>query len=310
MARVEALYYVPENKKSPHRAVVTWFCRPAFLPQTLDNSHGMEEDGVAPLDNNNEVIAEAREFGTEIDAESIYLKCSVIQGEVTKIPEKFAKQHKQGPMPCYLMRFQLKHLRRHKFSLEPLKTLDVKKGKAAAVVSDTSPSKKVTPLKVNLANLRISKRKLSESETANVASPVKKSKVSKSASNSKETSPELSSFVTSNVNVANIDNIDGEPDKKEVRRSRRTSKPVEVVEEKPKEELGKRRHKSMSSVGRVLESERFTQVETATGSGRKITIKCGDKSKLRSKDIINLLSIHILYFRKSSKREIFSSQLC
>merc|ERR1711894_360803 len=45
----------------------------------------------------------------------------------------------------------------------------------------------------------------------------------------------------------------------------------------------------MSSVGRVLESERFTQVETATGSGRKITIKCGDKSKLRSKDIINLL---------------------
>ena len=213
-------------------------------------------------------------------------------------------------MPCYLMRFQLKHLRRHKFSLEPLKTLDVKKGKAAAVVSDTSPSKKVTPLKVNLANLRISKRKLSESETANVASPVKKSKVSKSASNSKETSPELSSFVTSNVNVANIDNIDGEPDKKEVRRSRRASKPVEVVEEKPKEELGKRRHKSMSSVGRVLESERFTQVETATGSGRKITIKCGDKSKLRSKDIINLLSIHILYFRKSSKREIFSSQLC
>ena len=45
----------------------------------------------------------------------------------------------------------------------------------------------------------------------------------------------------------------------------------------------------MSSVGRVLESERFTQVETATGSGRKITIKCGDKFKLRSKDIINLL---------------------
>ena len=51
----------------------------------------------------------------------------------------------------------------------------------------------------------------------------------------------------------------------------------------------KRRHKSMSSVGRVLSSERFAQVETATGSGRKITIKCGDKSKLKSKDIINLL---------------------
>ena len=252
----------------------------------------MEEDGVAPLDNNNEVIAEVREFGMEIDAEAIHVKCFVIQGEVTKVPEKFVKDHKQGPMPAYLMRFQLKHLRRNKFSLEPLKTLDVKKAKAASTVSDPSPSKKVTPLRVNLANLRVSKgkRKLSESETVNVASPVKKSKVSKSTTSSKETSPELSGFVTGTVNVVNMDKSE-DPDKKEVRRSRRASKPIEVVEDKAKDDsgLGKRRHKSLSSVGRVLESERFTQVETATGSGRKITIKCGDKSKLRGKDILNLL---------------------
>ena len=65
----------------------------------------------------------------------------------------------------------------------------------------------------------------------------------------------------------------------------------ERLEDKVKDDPGpeRRRHKSMSSVGRVLENEVFTQVETATGSGRKITIKCGDKSKLKSKDIIDLL---------------------
>ena len=52
----------------------------------------------------------------------------------------------------------------------------------------------------------------------------------------------------------------------------------------------KRRHKSMSSISKsIISGDRFTQIETATGSGRKITIKCGDKSKLKSKDIINLL---------------------
>ena len=61
MARVECLYDVPDNKRSPHRAVVTWLCRPAFLPLALDNSHGMEEEGVAELDNNHEVVGEVRE---------------------------------------------------------------------------------------------------------------------------------------------------------------------------------------------------------------------------------------------------------
>ena len=60
VARVECLYDVPDNKRSPHRAVVTWLCRPAFLPLALDNSHGMEEEGVAGLDNNHEVVGEVR----------------------------------------------------------------------------------------------------------------------------------------------------------------------------------------------------------------------------------------------------------
>merc|ERR1719348_2900138 len=66
---------------------------------------------------------------------------------------------------------------------------------------------------------------------------------------------------------------------------RRASKPLteSKVEEIPKI---KKRHKSLGS---VITGERFTQVETATGSGRKLTIKCGDRSSLKSKDIIDLL---------------------
>merc|ERR1719348_359423 len=66
---------------------------------------------------------------------------------------------------------------------------------------------------------------------------------------------------------------------------RRASKPLteSKVEEIPKT---KKRHKSLGS---VITGERFTQVETATGSGRKLTIKCGDRSSLKSKDIIDLL---------------------
>jgi len=280
VARVECLYYVPENKKEPHRCVVTWLCRPAFLPRGLDNSHGMEEDGVPPFDNHHEVIGEVREFGVDIDAESIYMKCTVIKGEVTKIPADFSKQHKQGIMPCYLQRFQLKSLKRNKFSIEPIKNLALKKEKLAPV--SNSP-KVVTPLRVNLSNLRVSKRKLSESE--NVTDSAKKAKVIKSGSNSKETSPELNSYVTGTVQLNDeMYDSSGEPNLRE-KRTRRASKPLTElkVEEIPKI---KRRHKSL---GNVITGERFTQVETATGSGRKLTIKCGDRSALKSKDIIDLL---------------------
>ena len=205
MARVECLYDVPEKKKEPHRAIVTWLCRPAFMPRGLDDKHGMEEDGVPPLDNSHEVLGEVREFGMDIDAESIYMKCTVVEGEIYNTPSDFVKEHRQGTMPCYLHRFNLKNLKRNKFSIEALRSVRSKKEKIG--VTPGSPAVKVvTPLRVNLNNLRVSKRKLSESETTNSDS-VKKAKVVKSENVSKEavqeleTSPELSSFVTSTVKV-------------------------------------------------------------------------------------------------------------
>ena len=230
MARIECLYDVPEKKKEPHRAIVTWLCRPAFMPRGLDFSHGMEEDGVPPLDNNHEVFGEVREFGVDIDAESIYMKCTVVEGEIYNTPSDFVKQHKQGTMPCYIQRFNLKNLKRNKFSIEPLRTVRSKKEKTG--VTPGSPAVKVvTPLRVNLNNLRVSKRKLSESETTNSDS-VKKAKMTGSRNVSKETSqdleisPELSTFVTSTVKV--VDEVVPLEDDITLRRSRRASKPIQV----------------------------------------------------------------------------------
>ena len=50
------------------------------------------------------------------------------------------------------------------------------------------------------------------------------------------------------------------------------------------------RHKSSPSgiaLNNIITNERFTKVETATGSGRKLTIKCGEqrKSKLQGKEV-------------------------
>ena len=236
----------------------------------------MEEDGVPVFDNKHEVVGETRDFALDIDAESIYKKCFVIEGEISKVPAEFSKQNQVGGMPCYLKRFQLKSLKRNKFIIEAA----MAPGKKTSLLKDkVSSPKKVTPLKVNLTNLRISKRKLSESTDVNEES-IKKTKVSRSRETSKENSPELNSFVT-NTAAANEESSS-------VRRSSRASKPPDEL--KVDFEPSKRRHKSTSSVPKsVISSSRFTQIETATGSGRKLTIKCGDKSKLKSKDIINLL---------------------
>ena len=162
----------------------------------------------------------------DIDAESIYRKCQVVQGPVTKVPAQFSKERKRGPDPCYLHRFDLKQMRRNKFILEPIENLESNKEKSK-VASRTSSSPKVTPLKINLSNLR-AKRKLSESENTKGEEEVKvkKPKVQKSGELSKETSPELNSFVTSTVS---LDNVLPSPDPEvESRSRRRSSKRVQV----------------------------------------------------------------------------------
>ena len=154
MARVESLYDNPANKTDPHRAIISWLCRPCFLPTQLDNSHGMEEDGVPPLDNLHEVVGEAREFGVDISAVTIYMKCLVVEGEISQRPAEFIKDHKQGSMYCYMHRFNLKNLKRKKFSLEPCVNLSQMKSKVPTKPNLVADSPKVTPLKVKLTNLR------------------------------------------------------------------------------------------------------------------------------------------------------------
>ena len=83
---MECLYDVPDNKRSPHRAVVTWLCRPAFLPLALDNSHGMEEEGVAGLDNNHEVVGEVRRT-TVITLRSSGLELKVVLCSAPSVPQ-------------------------------------------------------------------------------------------------------------------------------------------------------------------------------------------------------------------------------
>ena len=281
MARVESLYDNPANKTDPHRAIISWLCRPCFLPRQLDDSHGMEEDGVPPLDNLHEVVGEAREFGVDISAETIYMKCLVVEGEISQSPAEFVKDHKQGSMFCYMHRFNLKNLKRKKFMLEPCINLSQMKSKVSTKATPAPESPKVTPLKVKLANLRVSKRKLSGGEEIFCVINQNKSKIKKSEASSVETSPspELNSFVTGVIDTTEV-----RP--KRVRRS--TQGQAKEAPTPRTEQVGaKRRHKSTSS---VISGERFTQVQTATGSGRKLTIKCGDKSKLKSKDIIHLLT--------------------
>ena len=87
---------------------------------------------MAPLDDLHEVIGEVREFGVDIDAESIYMKCTVVEAEVTKVPSEFIKTHKMGSMPCYVHRFNLKQLKRNKFCIEPLANIKSKKDKSGS----------------------------------------------------------------------------------------------------------------------------------------------------------------------------------
>ena len=79
VVRVDQLYQDFENKADPNRAVVTWYCRPEFLPPSVRTAgHGLEEQGAPPLDFVNEVVGEARIYDKDIVAESIYYKCTIV----------------------------------------------------------------------------------------------------------------------------------------------------------------------------------------------------------------------------------------
>lgn len=284
VVRLDRLYEDFDNKADPFRAVVTWLCRPDFLPNNMKGIHGMEEEGVSPFNNKHEVVGEAREFEKDISAETIYFKCLVVTVGVNEDPVKFGTSQKKGPYPRYMQRFTLVKDGKKKFKVEPAlqvaKKLPTKK-RVLRSRSCSPVSPRVTPLRVNVAQLKLGKRKLSgtgeEGEKKRTRS-----------SNSRETSPEL---LSCGLEIPS-DTI-GTPDG----RSRRTPKPRKSMDYSSLVGLNERtRHKSTPGrVGNIVSTERFTQVETATGSGRKITIKCGDKKRfapssgLAGKQIANLL---------------------
>eukprot|EP00092_Neocalanus_flemingeri_P001551 GFUD01001653.1.p1 GENE.GFUD01001653.1~~GFUD01001653.1.p1 ORF type:complete len:880 (+),score=263.06 GFUD01001653.1:116-2755(+) len=272
VARLDRLYEDFDNKSDPYRAVVTWLCRPKYLPRNMHGSHGMEEEGALPFNNEHEVVGEAREFENDISAETIYSKCTVVTGGVQVDPAKFSSSHKKGPYPCYLHRFNMTMVKKNKYSMEPVlsaakKSQTKKRVLRSRSASPVSPRQTVTPLRVNVVELRLGKRKISVIEGGSERKRTR-------ASTSKETSPELSSFVVGTPTA-----VFGTPDG----RSRRTPKPRKSMDYEALVGINERmrtRHKSTPArMGNIISTERFTQVETATGSGRKITIKCGDKKK-------------------------------
>ena len=131
VVRLDRLYEDFDNKADPFRAVVTWLCRPDFLPHNMKGIHGMEEEGVSPFNNKHEVVGEAREFEKDISAETIYFKCIVVTVGVNEDPVKFGTSQKKGPYPCYMQRFTLVKDGKKKFKVEP-----------ALQVSRKLPSKK------------------------------------------------------------------------------------------------------------------------------------------------------------------------
>ena len=283
VARLDRLYEDFDKKNDPYRAVVTWLCRPDFLPHSMDCSHGMEEEGALPFNNKHEVVGEAREFEKDISAESIYFKCTVVAGGVIEDPVQFTPLNKKGPYPCYLHRFNMVMVKKNKFSVEPVlsvakKSITKRRVLRSRSASPVSPRLTVTPIRVNVAEMRLSKRRMS------LASGKGSERKKTRASSSKETSPELNSFVVGTPTA-----LVGTPDG----RSRRTPKPRQSMDYNSLvgvNERARTRHKSTPGrVGSVITTERFTQVETATGSGRKLTIKCGDMCGLAGKQISTLL---------------------
>jgi len=281
VARLDKLYEDFDNKSDPYRAVITWLCRPNSLPQNMKGLHGMEDEGVSPFDNKHEVVGEAREFAKDISAETIHFKCLVIPVGIHEDPAKYVSNLKKSPYPYYVQRFDMVKKGR-KFAVEPV-LLENKEGRKALRSRSCSPSSpRVTPLRVNIAQLKLSKRKVSETE-GNEGNE----KRTKEAGSGASSSPygEFSS--------------QDQPSTPGGRSSTRTPKPRQSMDYSSLIAVPERlkiRHKSSPGrVANIVSTERFTKVETATGSGRKLTIKCGDTKKfapssgLAGKQIINLL---------------------
>ena len=217
-------------------------CLPNPSLQALKGSgHGLEEQGAPPLDAAHEVVGEARDYDTDISAESIYYRCQVVQGAMDHLPEKVAKQEKrEGKVPCYLHRFNMKMVRKtgkKSYRLEPLVAAKARTPSGRRVLAET-PTK----------------------AAADGSGPV--SRASSRASSSPE---ELSSFVTGTVGgVEGVGGLNG--GYWGVDLGKRT--PGGVKERLVETE------KSTNS-GRKIKIKFGTQMETATGSGRKVTLRCG-----------------------------------
>lgn len=128
VARVQFLYQDDDNKSDPYRAVVEWFCRPAFLPTMLKKKHGFEEEGAPDYSNKSEVLVEARNFEIDISAETIYFKCNVKEGDMLTNPDKFCKAKSVGKIPTYLLRFKMVKSGR-KYIVAPIVEPERKSGK-------------------------------------------------------------------------------------------------------------------------------------------------------------------------------------
>jgi len=221
VARLDELYHDFENKSEPYRAVVTWLCRPDFLPHTLDR-HGWEEQGASPFNIKHEVVGEARHFEKDISAETIYYKCNVVTANIGENPESVFSKPKKGEYPTYMHRFNMTMTKKNSkkvFGVEPVLALSKKKTTKKNVlgVISSMPMAEITPR---------SKRKAS-GDAGGVSKKVK--------SEDKDSSPELLGFVMESPGL---------------------------------------------QMGNVFTDDEFTKVETTTGSGKKITIKCGgDKKK-------------------------------
>ncbi|XP_023339635.1 origin recognition complex subunit 1 [Eurytemora carolleeae] len=124
VARIERLYEDCYLSGDPYRVHVTWLCRPKDLPKQL-SKHDFKEQGAPALDHRLDLILEARNFDTNISAESVYFKCNVFPEQITVHPESFIKRCPESKHPNYILRFKLtsnsKGKTKRNFNLEPYK---------------------------------------------------------------------------------------------------------------------------------------------------------------------------------------------
>jgi len=149
VARIDELYHDFENKSEPYRAVVTWLCRPDFLPRALEH-HGWEEQGASPFNNKHEVVGEARQFEKDISAERIYFKCDVVSASIQEDPSSMSSKQKKGPYPRYMHRFNMTLTKKNGkkvFGAEPVLPV-AKKSSSKRKVVGVMPISPIAELKV------------------------------------------------------------------------------------------------------------------------------------------------------------------